>query len=162
MNQTPNDRPDDAEIDRAVEALQRGDLVILPTETVYGLACDAANPEAVAKVFAAKGRPRFNPMIAHVTGIEAAGAIATLDGRALALAQAFWPGPLTLVAALRDPDAVCDLARAGLDTVAVRAPDHPVASIPVTWAIIGLNRGRPLAANTLATASGLAASQARP
>ncbi len=127
MNQTPNDRPDDAEIDRAVEALQRGDLVILPTETVYGLACDASNPEAVAKVFAAKGRPRFNPMIAHVTGIEAADAIAAMDGRALALAQAFWPGPLTLVAPLRDPGAVCDLARAGLDTVAVRAPDHPVA-----------------------------------
>ena len=116
-----------ADIDLAVRALRRGDPVIMPTETVYGLACDAGDPRAVAAVFEAKGRPRFNPMIAHVTGVEAAARIAALDARGLALAEAFWPGPLTLVAPVRDAAAVCDLARAGLDTVAVRAPDHPVA-----------------------------------
>ena len=78
-------------------------------------------------MFEAKGRPQFNPLIAHVTGVEAALAIAALDDRARKLAEAFWPGPLTLVAPVIDTAAVCDLARAGLDTVAVRAPDHPVA-----------------------------------
>jgi L-threonylcarbamoyladenylate synthase len=111
----------------AADALRRGGLVILPTETVYGLAADAANPRAVAAVFEAKGRPRFNPLIAHVASLEGAQAIAVLDDRALALARAFWPGPLTLVAPLKDADAVCDLARAGLDTVAVRVPAHPLA-----------------------------------
>jgi L-threonylcarbamoyladenylate synthase len=111
----------------AAQALRRGGLVILPTETVYGLAADAANPRAVAAVFEAKGRPRFNPLIAHVADLAAAQAIALLDDRALALAHAFWPGPLTLVAPVKDPAAVCDLARAGLDTIAVRAPSHPMA-----------------------------------
>jgi L-threonylcarbamoyladenylate synthase len=111
----------------AAQALRRGGLVILPTETVYGLAADAADPRAVAAVFEAKGRPRFNPLIAHVADLAAARRVAVLDARALALAQAFWPGPLTLVAPLRDPAAVCDLARAGLDTVAVRVPAHPLA-----------------------------------
>lgn len=111
----------------AAQALRRGGLVILPTETVYGLAADAANPRAVAAVFEAKGRPRFNPLIAHVADLAAAQVIAVLDDRALALARAFWPGPLTLVAPLKDPAAVCDLARAGLDTIAVRAPSHPMA-----------------------------------
>src|SRR5581483_12446110 len=85
------------------------------------------NPTAVAAVFEAKGRPRFNPLIAHVADLEAAQVVATLDERALALAAAFWPGPLTLVAPVRDPSAVCDLARAGLETVAVRVPGHPLA-----------------------------------
>jgi L-threonylcarbamoyladenylate synthase len=107
--------------------LRRGGLVILPTETVYGLACDAADPRAVAAVFEAKGRPRFNPLIAHVAGLAEAARLAVLDPRALALAEAFWPGPLTIVAPLRDSGAVCDLARAGLDTIAVRAPAHPLA-----------------------------------
>jgi L-threonylcarbamoyladenylate synthase len=111
----------------AAQALRRGGLVILPTETVYGLAADAANPSAVAAIFEAKGRPRFNPLIAHVEGIEAARAIAAFDDRAMALVKAFWPGPLTLVAPLSDPAAICDLARAGLDTVAIRAPSHPLA-----------------------------------
>jgi L-threonylcarbamoyladenylate synthase len=118
----------------------RGELAILPTETVYGLACDAGNARAVAAVFAAKGRPRFNPLIAHVTGLKAALAIAELDPRAQRLAEAFWPGPLTLVAPIKDASAVCDLARAGLDTVAVRAPDHPLAQT-VLEAL-----GRPVAA----------------
>ena len=108
-------------------SLRRGELVILPTETVYGLAADAADPRAVAAVFEAKGRPAFNPLIAHVADLAAAQRVAVLDARAQALAQAFWPGPLTLVAPIHDPVAVCDLARAGLDTVAVRVPAHPVA-----------------------------------
>jgi len=99
----------------------------MPTETVYGIACDAADPRAVAAVFEAKGRPRFNPLIAHVADLAAARRIALLDERALALAEAFWPGPLTLVAPIRDTGVVCDLARAGLDTVAVRVPAHPLA-----------------------------------
>jgi len=81
----------------------------------------------VAKLFEAKGRPRFNPLIAHVEDLAAARRFARFDSRALALAEAFWPGPLTIVAPLADPAAVCDLARAGLDTVAVRAPAHPIA-----------------------------------
>jgi L-threonylcarbamoyladenylate synthase len=101
--------------------------VILPTETVYGLAADAANGEAVARLYAAKGRPRFNPLIAHVTGLAMAERVARLDDRARRLAAAFWPGPLTLVAPVGASGLVCDLARAGLDTVAVRAPAHPMA-----------------------------------
>ena len=110
-----------------MDALRAGGLVILPTETVYGLGADAANPAAVAAIYAAKGRPSFNPLIAHVADLAAAERIAMLDDRARRLAQAFWPGPLTLVAPIRDASAVCDLARAGLDTVAVRAPAHPLA-----------------------------------
>ena len=116
-----------ADVETAVSALLRGELVILPTETVYGLACDAGNGRAVARVFEAKGRPQFNPLISHVTGLEAALAIADLDARMQRLAEVFWPGPLTLVAPVRDGAAVSDLSRAGLDTVAVRAPDHPLA-----------------------------------
>ncbi len=78
-------------------------------------------------MFEAKGRPRFNPLIAHVEGLAAARRFARLDARAVQLAEAFWPGPLTIVAPLSDPAAICDLARAGLDTVAVRAPAHPLA-----------------------------------
>ena len=111
----------------AAEALREGGLVILPTETVYGLAADAANAGAVVAIFEAKGRPRFNPLIAHVIDLSSALEIAHLGSRALALAQAFWPGPLTLVAPVRAGAAVCDLARAGLDTVAIRVPAHPVA-----------------------------------
>ena len=117
----------EAEIQHAAVALKRGELVILPTETVYGLAADAANGEAVARIFEAKGRPRFNPLIAHVADASQAERIAVLDDRARRLADAFWPGPLTLVAPVRDRAAVCDLARAGLDTVAVRVPGHTKA-----------------------------------
>jgi len=115
------------EIARAADALRTGGLVIVPTETVYGLAADAANPRAVAAVYEAKGRPGFNPLIAHVADVAAARRIARFEPRAEALAARFWPGPLTLVLPVSDQAAVCDLARAGLDTVAVRAPAHPVA-----------------------------------
>jgi L-threonylcarbamoyladenylate synthase len=116
---------DQADVEEALAALRRGRLVILPTETVYGLAADAADPAAVARIFEAKGRPRFNPLIAHVHSAEAAARIAALDARGRALAERFWPGPLTLVAPHRG--GVSDLARAGLDTVAVRVPVHPLA-----------------------------------
>lgn len=115
------------DIARAAAALRAGHLVIMPTETVYGLAADASNPRAVAAVYEAKGRPSFNPLIAHVADVEAARRIARFDPRAEALAAAFWPGPLTLVLPIADGTAVCDLARAGLETVAVRAPAHPAA-----------------------------------
>ena len=115
------------EIDAAAAALRGGGLVILPTETVYGLAADAADPRAVAAVYEAKGRPSFNPLIAHVADLATARRIARFDDRAERLAEAFWPGPLTLVLPVGDARAVCDLARAGLDTVAVRAPAHPLA-----------------------------------
>jgi L-threonylcarbamoyladenylate synthase len=116
-----------ASVEQAAAALRRGDLVILPTETVYGLAADAANPLAVARIYEAKGRPSFNPLIAHVASLEAAERLARLGGPARILAEAFWPGPLTLVTAIGDASAVCDLARAGLDTVAIRVPAHPLA-----------------------------------
>nr|WP_312119945.1 L-threonylcarbamoyladenylate synthase [Brevundimonas diminuta] len=124
----PADRPargDSPEI--AAEALKTGRLVILPTETVYGLAADASTPRAVARIFEAKGRPRFNPLIAHVANAVDAEAIAVFDAKARALAEAFWPGPLTIVAPVRDRERVCDLARAGLDSVAVSVPGHPRA-----------------------------------
>jgi len=104
--------------------VKSGGLVILPTETVYGLAADAGDARAVAAIFEAKGRPRFNPLIAHVADAVQAEAVAVLDGRARLLAEAFWPGPLTIVAPIRDRTGVCDLARAGLDSVAVRVPGH--------------------------------------
>jgi L-threonylcarbamoyladenylate synthase len=116
-----------ATMEGALAALRAGALVIMPTETVYGLAADAGDPAAVAALFTAKGRPRFNPLIAHVASLEAAAAVARLEAPARALARRFWPGPLTLVAPIADAGAVCDLARAGLDTVAVRVPAHPMA-----------------------------------
>jgi L-threonylcarbamoyladenylate synthase len=108
-------------------ALRGGGLVAFPTETVYGLGADATNGRAVAAVFEAKGRPRFNPLIVHVATLEAAAALAHLTEAGATLAQAFWPGPLTLVLAKREDCPVADLATAGLDTVAVRVPSHPVA-----------------------------------
>ncbi len=114
-------------IQDAAEALRRGNLVAFPTETVYGLGADATNGRAVAAVFEAKGRPRFNPLIVHVASLEAAQALGELTEACTALARAFWPGPLTLVLARREGCPVADLATAGLDTVAVRVPAHPVA-----------------------------------
>jgi len=114
-------------IDRATELLRTGKLVAFPTETVYGLGADATNARAVARIFAAKGRPRFNPLIVHVPDLAAAEAIAKVDGRARDLARRCWPGPLTLVLPRRSDSGVALLACAGLDTVAVRVPAHPVA-----------------------------------
>ncbi|QDW37149.1 threonylcarbamoyl-AMP synthase [Bradyrhizobium sp. KBS0727] len=111
----------------AAHSLDQGGLVAFPTETVYGLGADATNPAAIARLYQAKGRPAFNPLIAHVGDISAARQIARFDAPALALAEAFWPGPLTLVLPKADGCAVADLATAGLDTVAIRIPAHPVA-----------------------------------
>jgi L-threonylcarbamoyladenylate synthase len=115
------------DITRAAHLLREGGLVAIPTETVYGLAADAGQPDAVAKIFEAKGRPRFNPLISHVADAAAAERIARFDHSARRLAEAFWPGPLTVVAPWREGSSVCDLARAGLDSVAVRVPGHPGA-----------------------------------
>ena len=111
----------------AARALAEGGLVGFPTETVYGLGADATNPQAVARLYQAKGRPSFNPLIAHVSDLQAARKIARFDALATRLAEAFWPGPLTLVLPKADGCAVADLATAGLDTVAIRIPAHPVA-----------------------------------
>ena len=111
----------------AVAALRAGDLIHLPTETVYGLGARADDPAAVIKVFEAKGRPRFNPLIVHVGDVALAEAIGVFDDRARALAETFWPGPLTLVVPVRDGAMACDLARAGLDSVALRMPAHDMA-----------------------------------
>ncbi|MET0444005.1 MAG: L-threonylcarbamoyladenylate synthase [Pseudorhodoplanes sp.] len=118
---------DAADIAEAAACLRAGGLVAFPTETVYGLGADAADPRAVAGIYKAKGRPSFNPLIAHVADLDSARRIARFDARALALAEAFWPGPLTLVLPKADNCPVSDLATAGLDTVAIRVPDHPVA-----------------------------------
>jgi L-threonylcarbamoyladenylate synthase len=122
----------------AVAALRAGDLIHLPTETVYGLAARADDPAAVIKVFEAKGRPRFNPLIVHVGDIALAEAIGVFDDRARALAEAFWPGPLTLVVPVRDTGMACDLARAGLDSVALRMPKHDMALQVLRGAGVGV------------------------
>lgn len=115
------------EAERAAALLRAGDLVAFPSETVYGLGADARNARAVAAVFEAKGRPHFNPLICHFPDADAAFAEVVPDDRARALAERFWPGPLTLVLPRR-PDCRVDLlAGAGLDTLAVRVPAHPVA-----------------------------------
>ena len=119
--------PDETGIARAADLLAGGHLVGLPTETVYGLAGDARNDMACARIFEAKGRPRFNPLIIHLPSIEAADRIAMLDDTARALAAAFWPGPLTLVLPLRAGHGLSPLVTAGLDTVAIRLPAHPLA-----------------------------------
>ena len=111
----------------AARALGDGGLVAFPTETVYGLGADARNGTAVARLFAAKGRPKFNPLISHVADFGAALALARFDRAAERLAAAFWPGPLTLVLPKARDCPVCELATAGLDTIAVRVPDHPIA-----------------------------------
>jgi L-threonylcarbamoyladenylate synthase len=116
-----------AAIVAAAACLAAGGLVAFPTETVYGLGADAGNGEAVARLYAAKGRPRFNPLIAHIGSLEAARRLGRFDATAETLAAAFWPGPLTLVLPKRPDAGVADLALAGLDSVAVRVPAHPVA-----------------------------------
>ena len=112
---------------RATEILRGGGLVAFATETVYGLGADATDPAAVAGIYAAKERPRFNPLIAHLATIEAALIEGEFDADALTLAGAFWPGPLTLVVPTAPGCTVSDLARAGLDTVALRVPAHRLA-----------------------------------
>jgi len=114
-------------IAEAAQALARGDIVAFPTETVYGLGANARDAHAVAKVFAAKERPRFNPLIVHVPDVAAAEDYAVFEAKARKLAKAFWPGPLSLVLPKRAGSDIADLVTAGLDTIALRAPKHMIA-----------------------------------
>ena len=131
---------DEAALREAGTLLARGGLVAFPTETVYGLGADATNPEAIARLYQAKGRPHFNPLIAHVPDLGAALALGQFPPEALMLARAFWPGPLTLVVPAGTDGLVCDLARAGLDSLAIRVPSDPAAQAILRGA------GRPIAA----------------
>src|SRR6202030_4402492 len=116
-----------AAVGDAVRCLRPGGLVAFPTETVYGLGADATDGKAIARLYEAKGRPAFNPLIAHVADLAAARALARFDADAEKLAAAFWPGPLTLVLPKTAGCPVAELATAGLDSIAVRVPHHPVA-----------------------------------
>jgi L-threonylcarbamoyladenylate synthase len=120
-------KADGAAIADAVRCLAAGGLIAFPTETVYGLGANAANGPAVARVYEAKGRPAFNPLIAHVVDLAAARALARFSADAARLAETFWPGPLTLVLPKAAACPVADLATAGLDSIAVRVPSHVVA-----------------------------------
>lgn len=124
--------PDAAGLAHAARLLAAGELVAFPTETVYGLGADARSDTAVARIFEAKGRPRFNPLIVHVATLDAARRIAVFDARAERLAAAFWPGPLTLVLPLRDGAGLSPLVTAGLPSVALRMPAHPIARALLT------------------------------
>jgi L-threonylcarbamoyladenylate synthase len=129
-----------AAIEQAAALLRQGQLVAFPTETVYGLGADATDDRAVAAIFAAKERPRFNPLIVHVAALDEARALARFDARAMRLAGRFWPGPLSLVLPRAERCAVSLLASAGLDTLAVRLPAHDLARALIRRV------GRPLAA----------------
>ena len=131
----------------ATERITAGGLVAVPTETVYGLAADATDGTAVAGIYAAKGRPSFNPLIVHVADLAAAEKLAVFDANAHALAGAFWPGPLTLVLPLKTDAGIASLVTAGLDTIAIRVPNHRAMQ-----ALIAAT-GKPLAAPS-ANASG--------
>lgn len=133
-------RADHEAIETAARLLADGRLVAFPTETVYGLGADATQGEAVARIFAAKGRPRFNPLIVHVGDLASAERLAMLSPAARRLAETFWPGPLTLVVERRTGSGLSDLVSAGLSSVALRMPDHPIAR-----ALIAAF-GRPIAA----------------
>lgn len=117
----------EAGLDRAAEILRTGGLVAFPTETVYGLGADATDATAVARIYSAKERPQFNPLIAHVADREAAFAQGRFNLLAQKLAESFWPGPLTLVVPMAATGTVSDLARAGLDSVGLRVPAHPLS-----------------------------------
>ena len=149
-------RPDDTRvislsetaIAEACELVQAGQPVAVPTETVYGLAADATNAEAVARIYAAKGRPSFNPLIVHVADLEAAERIGRFSAEAKELAARHWPGPLTLVVPLREGSSIAAIVTAGLPTIALRVPAHPAMQALLKAC------GRPLAAPS-ANASGL-------
>lgn len=144
----------DAAIARAAEYLRAGRLVAFPTETVYGLGADATNGRAVAAIYAAKGRPSFNPLIIHFADAEAAMEHTAFTPLARQLAAAFWPGPLTLVLERAPQSTLSELASAGLSTLAVRVPDHPVAR-----ALLAAT-GRPLAAPSANRSGRMSSTQA--
>jgi L-threonylcarbamoyladenylate synthase len=116
-----------AAVASAARCLAEGGLVAFPTETVYGLGADATDPAAIARLYQAKGRPSFNPLIAHVRDLGAGMRIGRFDATAIALAEAFWPGPLTLVLPKTADCTVAEFATAGLETIAIRVPAHPLA-----------------------------------
>lgn len=118
--------PDPVVLKESADVIRRGGLVAFPTETVYGLGANALDPEAVKKIYAAKGRPSDNPLILHLSRPEQAEYLVYMDDRARRLMAAFWPGPLTLV--LKARDVIPPVTRGGLDTAALRMPDHPIAS----------------------------------
>lgn len=130
----------DESITEAARLILAGDPVAVPTETVYGLAADATNPEAVARIYEAKGRPNFNPLIVHVPDLAAAQRIGMFDQPARDLAKAHWPGPLTLVVPLREKAQIASITTAGLPTVGLRVPAHPAMQALLDAV------GRPLAA----------------
>ncbi|URD61717.1 L-threonylcarbamoyladenylate synthase [Sphingomonas sp. KRR8] len=138
---------DEAALAQATDLILAGQLVAVPTETVYGLAADATNGEAVARIYAAKGRPSFNPLIVHVPDLASAEKLGEFDAAARRLAEAHWPGPLTLVVPLLDDAGISSLVTAGLPSIALRVPAHPVMQ-----ALLRAT-GRPLAAPS-ANASG--------
>jgi L-threonylcarbamoyladenylate synthase len=144
----------EAALAEAAALIRRGECVAVPTETVYGLAADATDSAAVAGIYAAKGRPSFNPLIVHVADMAMAAAIAAFDDEARALAARFWPGPLTMVLPLAEGAPVASLVTAGLTTVALRMPDHR--------AMQGLIRasGRPLAAPSANASGGISPTRA--
>ncbi|WP_028465445.1 L-threonylcarbamoyladenylate synthase [Nisaea denitrificans] len=120
--------PTDATLYEAAATLAAGELVAFPTETVYGLGGDATSDRAVAKIFEAKARPSFNPLISHVPDLDAAFTLGNFNKRARAVAETFWPGPMTLVVQRRENCPISLLASAGLDTIAIRVPAHPLAA----------------------------------
>lgn len=144
---------DDA-IAEAARLIATGQPVAMPTETVYGLAADATDAAAVARIYAAKGRPSFNPLIVHVLDLAAAERIAVFDGDARALAQAFWPGPLTLVLPSRANAGIASLVTAGLDTIAVRVSTHRAMRALLEWT------GKPLAAPSANASGGISPTRA--
>ncbi len=156
MTAFDNIRPaDDAALDEAARILRAGGLVAFPTETVYGLGADATVDRAVAAIFEAKGRPRFNPLIVHLPEAAAAGGLVVLDDRARALARGFWPGPLTMVLPRAAGCPISLLASAGLDSLALRVPGHPLAEALLR------RTGRPLAAPSANRAGALSPTSAR-
>jgi len=144
----------EAALARATEALGRGVPVAIPTETVYGLSADATNPQAIARIYEMKGRPRFNPLICHMADLAMAERHAVLDPLSRMIAEAFWPGPLTLVLPIRPESAIHPLARAGLDTVGVRVPTGFASRLLSAF-------GRPLAAPSANTSGRISPTTAR-
>ena len=141
-------------IAEAVGLILAGQCVAVPTETVYGLAADATNGEAVARIYEAKGRPSFNPLIVHVLDLAAAREIGEFDEQAAELGETHWPGPLTLVVPLRQPSAIASIATAGLPTIGLRVPAHPAMQALLRAA------GRPFAAPSANASGGISPTRA--
>lgn len=146
---------DDDAVARASALIADGQIVAVPTETVYGLAADARNGAAVARIYAAKGRPSFNPLIVHVPDLAAAERLAVFDDAARALAERWWPGPLTLVLPLRPDSGIASLVTAGLGTIALRVPEHRAMRALLA------KTGAPLAAPSANASNGLSPTRAQ-